>query len=84
MKQLVTILAIISIANLQLFACATEIISSGKATPDGWPNAENFRIVKFKEQCFPIASLAEGENYVLLSKLVKQRKNRVYPAHQHF
>lgn len=73
MKQLVTILAIISIANLQLFACTTVIIS-GKAPPDGWPNAENFRIVKLKEQCFPIASWAEGENYVLLSKLVNKEK----------
>ena len=73
MKQLVTILAIISISNLQPFACTTVIIS-GKATPDGLPNAESFRIVKLKEQCFPIASWAEGENYVLLSKLVNKEK----------
>ncbi len=72
MKQLVTILAIISISNLQPFACATEIISNGKATPDGLPNAGNFR--KFKEQCFPIASWAEGENYVLLSELVNKER----------
>jgi len=74
MKQLVTILAIISISTLQSFACTTAIISSGKATPDGLPNAESYRIVKLKEQCFPIASWAEGENYVLLNKLVNKEE----------